>query len=80
MQKSEVGEKVKQVVAAVLKKEMSEIADDSNFIFDLGADSAQSVELVAALEQKFSIAMDAEKALSLQTVSDAVDFIAGSAK
>jgi acyl carrier protein len=80
MQKSEVGQKVKEVVATVLKRDASEITDDANFIFDLGADSAQSVELIAALEAQFSFEMDAEKALSLQTVSEAVEYIADAAK
>jgi acyl carrier protein len=80
MQKSEVVQKVKQVVATVLKRDVSEITDDANFIFDLGADSAQSVELIAAHEAQFSIEMDAEKALSMQTVAEAVDYIAGAAK
>ena len=47
MEKSEILTHVKDVVSNVLKVESSEITDDSNFIFDLGADSMQSVELVA---------------------------------
>jgi len=47
MEKSEILTQVKDVVSNVLKVDSSEITDDSNFIFDLGADSMQSVELVA---------------------------------
>jgi acyl carrier protein len=53
------------------------VADDSNFIFDLGADSMQSMELVAAFEEEFQIEMDEDKALEIQNVSDAVEFIGG---
>jgi acyl carrier protein len=75
MEKSEVQNKVKEVVARVLKIEEGDISDDSNFIFDLGADSMQSLELVAAFEESFDIEMDEDKALEIQTISDAVDFI-----
>jgi acyl carrier protein len=76
MEKHEVQEKVKKVVANVLKLDPDEVVDDANFIFDLGADSMQSLELVAAFEEEFDIEMDEDKALAIQTVSDAVTFIA----
>ena len=77
MEKNEILTRVKDVVSAVLKVDSSEIADDSNFIFDLGADSMQSVELVAGFEEEFDIEMDQDKALEIQTIEDAVNFIAG---
>jgi len=75
MEKSEVQQRVKKVVAKVLHLEVAEVADDANFIFDLGADSTQSLELVAAFEEEFDIEMDEDKALGIQTVADAVNFI-----
>jgi len=52
------------------------IEDTSNFVFDLGADSQQSVELVAAFEEEFNIEMVEDEALAVQSVGDAVEFIA----
>ena len=72
---AEVQTKVKQVISNVLKMNEDEIGNDSNFIFDLGADSMQSLELIAAFEEEFDIEMDQEKALEIQTVADAVKFI-----
>jgi acyl carrier protein len=72
---AEVQSKVKQVISNVLKMSEDEISNEANFIFDLGADSMQSLELVAAFEEEFEIEMDQEKALEIQTVSDAVNFI-----
>ena len=46
------------------------------FVFDLGADSMQSVMLVAAFEEEFDIEMEQDKALGVQSVDGAVDFIA----
>jgi acyl carrier protein len=75
MDKNEVQKRVKKVIAKVLKVSEESISDNSNFIFDLGADSLQSVELVAAFEEEFQIEMEEDKALEVQTVSDAVEFI-----
>ncbi|MFA6596126.1 MAG: phosphopantetheine-binding protein [Ignavibacteriaceae bacterium] len=74
MEKSEVAERVKKVTKTILKIE-GDIDDNSNFIFDLGADSLQSVQLVAAFEEEFDIEMDEDGALKIQTISEAVDFI-----
>ena len=75
MSNAEVQTKVKKVISNVLKMNEDEITNDANFIFDLGADSMQSLELVAAFEEEFEIEMDQEKALEIQNVSDAVNFI-----
>jgi acyl carrier protein len=75
MEKNEVQAMVKKVVASVLKISENDIADDANFIFDLGADSQQSIELVAAFEEEFGIQMEEDKALGVQTISGAVEFI-----
>ena len=76
MDKNEILTRVKGVVSAVLKIESAEISDDANFVFDLGADSMQSVELVAGFEEEFDIELDQDKALEVQNISDAVNFIA----
>lgn len=76
MDKNEILTRVKGVVSAVLKTESSEITDDANFVFDLGADSMQSVELVAGFEEEFDIEMDQDRALEVQSIADAVNFIA----
>ncbi len=75
MSNDKVKERVKKVISNVLKIDKEEISDDANFIFDLGADSAQSLELVAGFEEEFDIEMDEDKALEIQSVSDAVEFI-----
>jgi len=74
---NDVQQRVKKVIAKVLEISEDQIADDANFIFDLGADSMQSMELVAAFEEEFDIEMDEEKALDVQSVSHAVEFISG---
>lgn len=74
MQES-VEDRVKKVVVKVLKVDPARIQPSSRFAADLGAESIQSVELVAAFEEEFDISMDEDEALSVENVGDAVTFI-----
>jgi acyl carrier protein len=80
MDKSEIKSRVEKVTAQVLKVDPKEITPTANFAFDLGADSMQSIELIAAYEEEFNISMDEQKAREVQTVEGAVEFIAGYVK
>ena len=71
----DIAERVKKVVAEQIKVDLSKIKDDSDFVKDLGAESIQSLQLVAAFEEEFGIEMDEEAALQVKNVGDAVDFI-----
>lgn len=77
MDSNEVLARVKKVIANVLKTDPSGIDNNANFVFDLGADSMQSIALIAGFEQEFGIEMEEDKALQVQTVLDAVKFISG---
>ncbi len=75
-----VEERVKAVSAQILKIDPGQIRPESSFTVDLGASSVQSVELVAAFEEEFDIEMEEDAALSVETVSKAVEYIAGVCK
>jgi len=75
MEKKEVLDKVRQVVSDVLGVPTDDITPESEFVADLGAESIQSLELVAAFEEEFDIEMEEEAALQVQSVADAVEFI-----
>lgn len=68
-------ERVKKVTAEVLNLDIDEIKLESEFTTDLGADSVQSVELVAMYEEEFGIEMDEDEALSVLSVGDATKYI-----
>jgi acyl carrier protein len=72
---SDTLERIKKVAAEVLKISTAKIEENSRFVEDLGAESIQSVELVAAFEEEFDIEMDEGDALSVKTVGDAARFI-----
>ena len=71
-----VAERVVAVTARVLRLDPNTIKPEHHFARDLGAESIQSVELVANFEEEFGIEMDEDAALSVSTVGDAVKFIA----
>ncbi|MBM4025703.1 MAG: acyl carrier protein [Planctomycetes bacterium] len=75
-----VEERVKSVTARVLGLDPEEIRPEHNFTEDLGAESVQSIELVAMFEEEFGIEMDEDAALSVTNVGDAVKFIANVCK
>ena len=70
-----VQERVISVTARVLQLDPEQIKPESSFTTDLGAESVQSVELVAMFEEDFGIEMDEDEALSVQTVDDAIRYI-----
>ena len=76
MDRKAVEQRVVKVVCQVLGAEAETVKPESHFVFDLGAESTQSIELVAAFEHEFGIEMDEDAALEVQTVGAATDFIA----
>jgi len=59
----------------VLKIDAEQVQEDQGFTTDLGAESVQSIELMAGFEEEFDIEMDEDDALAVQTVGGAIDFI-----
>ncbi len=76
MNRSEVEQRVINVTCRVLGVDPEMVEPTSHFVFDLGAESTQSIELVAAFEEEFGVEMDEDAALAVDTVGGAVDFIA----
>ena len=72
-----VEEKVKSIIAEQLGVKSEEVTPGASFIDDLGADSLDTVELVMALEEEFSIEIPDEDAEKMTTVGDAIKYIEG---
>ena len=72
---NEIGEQVKKIVVDHLGIDESKVTSESKFIDDLGADSLDTVELVMAFEEKFSIEIPDDAAETILTVQDAINFI-----
>ena len=68
-------DKVKEIVVEQLGVEAADVAIDSTFIDDLGADSLDIVELIMAFDEEFGIEIPDEVAEKIKTVKDAVTYI-----
>ena len=67
--------KVKDLIIEQLGVESSQVNEGAKFVDDLGADSLDTVELVMALEEEFSIEIPDEDAEKITSVGDAVKYI-----
>jgi acyl carrier protein len=70
-----VEERVKQIIVEQLGVDEGEVTPTASFVDDLGADSLDTVELVMAFEEAFSIEIPDEDAEKITTVKDAVGYI-----
>ncbi len=67
--------KVKDIIVEQLGVNPDQVNPDAKFIEDLGADSLDTVELVMAFEEEFSIEVPDEEAEKLQSVGDVISYI-----
>ena len=68
-------EKLKKIIAEVLKVDPDEITIDTTFQDDLGADSLDVYQIIMGIEEEFDIEIPAETAEQVTTVEDAVEMI-----
>jgi len=76
---AEIETKIIKIVSDQLNVDESEISPDSSFVDDLGADSLDTVELVMAFEEEFDVEIPDEDAEGIQSVQNAIDYIAAKA-
>ena len=68
-------EEIKQIVSEQLGVKPEEVKPTASFKDDLGADSLDAVELIMALEEKFSIEISDIDAEMMLTVNDVIKYI-----
>ena len=71
----QVEQRVREIVAEQLERDVNEITSTSSLIDDLGADSLDVVELVMKMEEEFGIEIPDEEAEKIKTVNDVVQYI-----
>ena len=74
-------DRVREIAADKLSKEISEVSAESSFTADLDADSLDVVELIMAIEEEFGtddtpLEISDEDAEGIMTVQDAVNYLA----
>ena len=73
---SDIAQKVKQIIVDKLGVDESEVTNEASFTNDLGADSLDTVELIMEFEKEFDVSIPDEQAENIQTVGDAVTYLA----
>ncbi|HOD65973.1 MAG TPA: acyl carrier protein [candidate division Zixibacteria bacterium] len=73
---AELEDRVKEIIVEQLGVEASQVTEKAKFVDDLGADSLDTIELVMALEEEFSIEIPDEDAEKIVSVGDAITYIA----
>lgn len=76
---SNVEERVKKIVVEHLGVDADKVVQSASFIEDLDADSLDTVELVMAFEEEFSVEIPDDAAEKIVTVGDAVSFLSKAA-
>ena len=77
---SDVKSRVMSIIVDKLGVAEDEVTAEASFTNDLGADSLDTVELIAEFEKEFNIAIPDDQAEKIQTVGDAISYIEGNAK
>ena len=67
--------KVKEIIINELGIDPEKVTGEASFVDDLGADSLDTVELVMAFEEEFTIDIPDEDAEQMRTVADAIAYI-----
>ena len=68
-------EKIQKIISEVLSVDAEDIAMETKFVDDLGADSLDVFQIIMALEEEFDIEIANEDAENIVTVGDAVEQI-----
>jgi acyl carrier protein len=77
LSKTEVFEKVKEIIVEQLGVDGEDVTLEANFREDLDADSLDLVELIMAFEEEFGGEISDEDAQKITTVGEAVEYLAG---
>lgn len=76
LSRADVLEKVREHLSAELEIPLEQISEATRMREDLDADSLDLYELVMELEDTYGLSVSEEEAADIETVGDAVNFVA----
>ena len=74
-----IAERVTGIVVEHLGVAKEKVSESSSFFDDLGADSLDTVELVMAFEEEFTVEVPDDAVEKILTVKDAIDYLQNNA-
>lgn len=75
-----IANRIKAIIVDKLGVSESEVVESARFVYDLGADSLDSVEIIMEIEKEFGIAIPDEQAEKITRVGQAIAFVENSVK
>lgn len=66
---------VLEIVSTIIEKKPEEIPPDAHLIQEVGADSMNALEILAALEKKYRIVIPEDKLKDLTTLNKIIDLV-----
>jgi acyl carrier protein len=76
LSRGDVLEKVREHLSSELEIPLEQVVEETKLREDLDADSLDLYELVMELEDTYGISVSEEEAADIETVGDAVNFVA----
>jgi len=70
-----IEQEIKEIIAKQFSVAIDSLSSETNFNKDLGADSLDTVEIVLAIEDKFSIEILDSNAEKILTIGDVVKYV-----
>ncbi len=65
-------ERIKEIVCEIVGIDKDEINPDESFIDDMGLDSLRALEILAAIENEFSITIEPERLRDMTTLNNVI--------
>jgi acyl carrier protein len=75
----DTGSRVKKIVMEHLCLGAEQVTENASFLYDLGADSFDTVELVMAFEGEFGVEISDDAAETIRTVGEAIRYLENAA-
>ncbi|MDD5595397.1 MAG: acyl carrier protein [Candidatus Omnitrophica bacterium] len=72
MQEQQLENEIRNLIAEIIEKKPEEVTPDAKFFEDLGVDSMMALEIMAAIEKKYKIAIPEEKLSQLTTLRETI--------
>ncbi|MBX2796336.1 MAG: hypothetical protein KTR31_01665 [Myxococcales bacterium] len=80
METARVLERIDAILVSEFELDKDQLTDDAHLIDDLNLDSLDAMDLIALLEQEFSIGLDEKELVQLRTVGEMRQYVAGVCK
>lgn len=72
IQEQQLENEIRNLIAEIIEKKPEDVTLDAKFFEDLGVDSMMALEIMAAIEKKYKIAIPEDKLPQLTTLRETI--------